>query len=165
MATLATLFDKFTLARSAAPVPVRDIEDDFRVRPFANEGLYYFVKAIDNSGVVRQDDPRARQACWKAIGAGVVTAMVLLCLTLPNVLGVLWGYQLQALRDERQTLETKIAAAKLDETRMLGPAQLDKVAQEHEFAAPAAGRMVYLDNRDGSHLAKNVDGSATVAAR
>ena len=167
MATLAAIFDRLTLARSAVEVParVRDTADDFLVRPIANENLYHFVKKIDNSGVVREDDPRAGRACWKVIGTGVVSTLALLCLMLPSVLGLLSGYQLQTLRDERQKLETAIAAAELEESRLLSPEQLDKVAKQHDYAAPAPGRMVFLDNKDGSRLARNGERSVTVAAR
>jgi hypothetical protein len=165
MATLAAIFDRFTLARSAAPAQVRDTANDFVVRPIANENLYYFVKKIDNSGVVREADPRAGRACWKVIGTGVASTLALLCMLLPSVLGLLSGYQLQALRDEQQKLETAISAAELEESRLLSPEQLEKVAKEHNYAAPAPGRMVFLDNRDGNRLARNGNSSLTVAAR
>ena len=167
MATLAAIFDRFTLARGAAQAParVRDTAEDFIVRPIANESLYYFVKKIDNSGVVREADPRAGRACLKAIGAGVVTTLALLCVMLPSVLGLLSGYQLQSLRDERQKLETAIATAELEESRLLSPEQLDKVAKERNYAAPAPGRMVYLDNKDGNRLARNTDRWVTAAAQ
>lgn len=167
MATLAAIFGRLTLARSAAetPVRVRDTADDFLVRPIANEQLFHFVKKIDNSGVVREADPRAGRACWKVIGTGVVSTVALLFMMLPSVLGMLSGYQLQSLRDERQKLQTSISAAELEESRLLSPANLDKVAQARDYSAPAAGRMVYLDNRDGSRLAKNADRSTTVAAQ
>jgi hypothetical protein len=167
MATLAAIFDRFTLARSAAQTPahVRDTADDFMVRPIANENLYYYVKKIDNSGVVREADPRAGRACWKAIATGVASTLALLVMLLPSVFGLLSGYQVQSLREERQKLETAISAAELEESRLLSPEQLDKVAKEHNYAAPAPGRMVYLDNRDGNRLAQNGDRPSTVAAR
>lgn len=165
MATLAAILDRLTLPRAVAQAPVRvhETADDFLVRPLANENLYCFVKRIDNSGVVREADPRAGRACWKVIATGVVSTMALLCMMLPSVLGLLSGYQLQALRDERQKLETAISAAQLEESRMLSPEQLDKVAKERDYAAPAAGRMVLLDT--GNRLAKNTAPSVTVAAR
>jgi hypothetical protein len=167
MATLAAVFDRFTLSRRAAQAPARgrDTADLFLVRPVANENLYYFVKKIDNSGLVRAEDPRASRACWKAIGTSVVSTLALLCFMLPGVLGLLSGYQLQALRADRQKLETAIAAAQLEESRLLSPEQLDKVARARDYAAPARGQMVYLDSRDGNRLAKNGDRSVTVAAR
>jgi hypothetical protein len=167
MATLAAILDRITLPRGAVQIPVRvrDTPDDFLVRPFANENLFHFVKRIDNTGVVREGDPAAGRACWKVIGAGVVTTLALLCLMLPSVFGLLSGYQLQTLRAERQKLETAIAAAELEESRLLSPEQLDKVAKQHDYAAPAPGQMVSLDGKDGSRLARNGDRSLTVAAR
>jgi hypothetical protein len=167
MATLAAIFDRFTLAREAAQAPARAREtaDDFMVRPIANEHLICFVKKIDNSGIVREDDPRAGRACWKVIGTGVISTVALLFMMLPSVLGLLSGYQLQSLRDERQKLQTAISAAELTESRLLSPENLDKIAKARDYSAPAAGRMVYLDNRDGNRLARNGEPSATVAAR
>ena len=167
MATLATLLDRLTLPRGAAQAAtqVRDTADDFLVRPLANESLYCFVKKIDNSGVVREDDPRAGRACWKVIGAGVASTLALLVLMLPSVLGLLSGYQLQTLRDERQKLQTAIAVEQLEESRLLSPGNLDKVAKERDYTAPAPGRMVFLDNRDGSRLAQNAAHSLTAASQ
>jgi hypothetical protein len=165
MATLAAILDRLILPRVAAQAPARvhETADDFMVRPLANENLYCFVKKIDNSGVVREADPRAGRACWKVIATGVVSTLMLLCLMLPSVLGLLSGYQLQSLRDERQKLQTAISAAELEESRLLSPEQLDKVAKARDYAAPAAGRMVVLDT--GNRLAKNAGPSEAVAAR
>ena len=168
MATLAAILDRFTFTRGAAQAPAKvAMADDFMVRPFANESLYCFVKKIDNSGVVREADPRVGRACWKVIGTGVVTTLVLLCTMLPSVLGLLSGYQLQNLKDERRRLEVSIAKAELEESRLLSPEQLDKVARAHNYAAPEPGRMVYLDNRDttGNRLAQNTSQPAAVTVR
>jgi len=86
-------------------------------------------------------------------------------LMLPSVIGFLSGYQLQALRDEKQKLETAIAAAELEESRLLSPAELDRVAKARDYSAPAPGKMVYLDNRDGNRFARNGEHSMTAAAQ
>ena len=164
MATLAAILDRLTLPRAVAQAPARvhEAADPFIVRPLANENLYCFVKKIDNSGVVREADPRAGRTCWKVIGTGVISTMVLLGLMLPSVLGLLSGYQVQALRDERQKLETAISAAELEESRLLSPEQLDRIARERNYTAPPAGRMIVLDT--SNRLAQNAAPATTVAA-
>ena len=158
MATLATFFDRFSLARTAVQAPpVSRDTTGFLIRPIANEDIYHFVKRIDNTRVVRDADPRAGRACWKVIGAGVASTVVLMVLLLPSVFSLLAGYQMQALRTERQKLQTAIATAELEESRLLSPEALDKVARERNYVAPAPDKMVYLDgNKDGSRLARNL---------
>jgi len=162
MATLAGFFDRFPFARSAvqAPAMSRDTTG-FLIRPIANEDIYHFVKRIDNTHVVRDADPRAGRACWKVIGTGVASTVALMVLLLPSVFSLLAGYQIQTLRSERQQLQIAIATAELEESRLLSPAALDKVARERNYVAPAPDRMVYLDgNRDGSRLARNLGQAA-----
>ena len=40
-----------------------------RIRPFADEDIYFFVKHIDNTAVIRAVDPASERASWKMIGA------------------------------------------------------------------------------------------------
>jgi len=158
MATLAAIFDRFPFARTAvqAPAVSRDTTG-YLIRPIANEDIYHFVKRIDNSRVVRDADPRAGRACWKVIGTGLAGTVVLMILMLPSVFSLLAGYQLQALRSERQKLQTAIATQELQESRLLSPEALYKVATEKNYVAPTADKMVYLEgNRDGSRLAQNL---------
>ncbi len=165
MATLATIFDKLTLARSADPSPVRvrETADDFLIRAIANEDVYIFVKKIDNSMVVREADPAARRTCWKVIGAGVISTVALMCILAPSLYGLLAGYRLEALRHERQQLETSRAALELQETRLLSPERLDELARRQQFVDPSPDRIVYLEGKDGSRLAKNTAPQATAA--
>ena len=169
MATLATIFDKLTLARTADRTPARASEtaDDFVIRAVANEDVYFFIKQIDNSMVVREADPASGRACWNVIGAGVAATLVLMCIMAPSVYGLLAGYQLEALRHEKQQLETQRAALELQETRLLSPARLDELARSQQFVDPTPDRIVYLEGRDGSRLAKNTppQDSSTTAVR
>ena len=162
MATLAAFFDRFPFARTAVQTPpVSRDTTGFLIRPIANEDIYHFIKRIDNTRVVRDADPRAGRACWKVIGAGVASTVVLMVLLLPSVFSLLAGYQIQTLRSERQQLQVAIATAELQESRLLSPEALDKVARERNYLAPAPDKMVYLDgNKDGSRLARNLGRTA-----
>src|SRR5262245_8137014 len=71
-----------------------------RVPAFANEDIYFFVKRIDNSRVVRQADPAAGGTCWKLIGSVVAAVVLLIGVLLPSAYGLLAGYRIQSLRLE-----------------------------------------------------------------
>src|SRR5438876_888434 len=99
MATIAGFLDRLAASRAfdqAAPQShVRPQDDPYRIRPVANEDIYFFAKRIDNSRVVRQTDPRTRNVCWRLIGAAVSVAVLLVALSLPMLLGMVEGYRVE----------------------------------------------------------------------
>ena len=112
MAAWTVIWDRFgelTTERAAEPVPRRDTER-YRLRPLPAEDVYLHIKAFDNSQVVRLEDPAARGTCWKAIGATVASAAMLIVLMLPSVFSLLAGYKLQLLEAERTDLSKQKSA-------------------------------------------------------
>jgi len=155
MATVANLFNRLFdpdqgVARAQAPV-----HDAYsRVPAFANEDIYFFVKRIDNTGVVRSADPKARGICWKLIGSAVSAAILLVAVLLPGAYGLLAGYQIQSLKTESQRLSAEEASLELEEAQLVSPARMEELARLQQFIDPPSQRVVYLDNR-GESLAMN----------
>ena len=144
--TLATIFDRFFAARALeqAASRVREQEEDlFRLRRFANDDVYFYIKSIDNSRVVRETDPAARGVCWKMIGSSIAVAVLTMGLLLPMLQGLIAGYRLETLRHERQRLE-------LEETKLMSPARLDELARLQRFVDPAPQKVVYLEGRSSA---------------
>ena len=140
-------------AKEETETPRVVVQGPARVRVFANEDIYFFVKRIDNSGVVREADPQARGTCWKLIGS-VVTAVVLLVgVLLPGAYSLLAGYQIQSLKQEAARLQTEQASLELEEAALVSPARMEELAKEQQFIDPPAQKVVYLDK--GSSLALN----------
>ncbi|MBZ5609551.1 MAG: hypothetical protein LAP38_14915 [Acidobacteriia bacterium] len=158
MATLATFFDRFTAAKIAdqpAPRPrVLDPEDPFEVPLFPNEDVYFRVKHIANSGVVRVADPAARKVCWRMIGYSFVLAMLVISLLLPTLYELMAGYKMEALRQEKQRLELDRAALELQEAKLVSPARLEELGRMQRFVDPAPSSVVYLENKSDHILAK-----------
>ena len=157
MATLATMLDRFTTPRdSGASRPrVLSNEDSFEVPAFPNEDVYLYVKHIDNSRVLREADPAARQICWRLIGSSFAFAVVVIALLLPTLNRLMAGYKMEALRQERQHLELDRASLELEETKLLSPSRLEELARMQRFVDPAPEAVVYLDgNKSDQILAK-----------
>jgi cell division protein FtsL len=130
-------------------------EDRFEVPAFPNEDVYLYVKHIDNSRVLREADPAARQTCWRLIGSSFAFAVVVIALLLPSVNRLMAGYKMEALRQERQRLELDRAALELEETKLVSPARLERLARMQRFVDPAPEAVVYLeDNKSDQILAK-----------
>jgi cell division protein FtsL len=156
MATLATIFDRIFPAKvleQAAP-RIQDEAETCRLRRFPNEDIYFSVKKIDNTRVVRESDPAARGVCWQTIGSCVVAAVLLIGILLPSMYSLLAGYRIEALHQERQRLEIERASLQLDEAKMLSPARLEQLAQEQQFVDPLPQRVVYLEGRPEGTLAR-----------
>jgi hypothetical protein len=141
--------DRFTTAKEASGdssrTRVMDLGDPFEVPEFPNEDVYLYVKHIDNSRVLREADPAARKVCWRLIGSSFAFAMLVIGLLLPSLNGLMAGYRMEALRQERQRLELDRASLELAETKLLSPARLEELARRQRFVDPAPEAVVYLD--------------------
>ena len=124
------------------------------LRAFANEDVLFYVKRIDNSGVVRQADPNSRARCLRMAGSVFGAAVLLIFVLLPSAYGLLAGYRIQSLRHESERLAAAQASLELEETQLLSPARMEELAREQRFVDPAPQNVVYLDEKQGS-LAMN----------
>jgi cell division protein FtsL len=129
--------------------------EDQRVRPFPNEDIYFFVKRIDNTRVVREADPEARKACWQLIGSVAAAVGLLIRVLMPSAYGLLFGYQVQSLRQERQRLVTEQSSLEVEESKLMSPARMEELAREQQFIDPAPQKVVYLESQNGGSLALN----------
>ena len=136
MATLPTFFKKNEegaavprdMDAAARTTRLRPVRDPFQLRALPHEHLFLYNKRIDNSRLVREADPKSRGACWSAIGAACVLALLLGGAFAPSVATTIAGYKLEALRiDERRLLEEH-RALDLQEAELLSPARLDQLA-------------------------------------
>jgi hypothetical protein len=158
MATLATILDRFITAKGldqAAPrTRVLEQEDPFEVPAFPNEDVYFYIKRIDNSHVLREADPAARRACWKLIGSSLTIAALVIGLLLPGLYGLVAGYRLEALRQEKDRMLLDRATLEYQESKLLDPARLEELAKLQQFVDPASTKVVYLDGKSDNVLAQ-----------
>jgi len=164
MATLATWWNRWAAKESgdaaAAEEYVRATDGAGRLRPLPNEDVYFFVKRIDNSHVVRAADPTAGRTCWKFIGAAGLVTILLIGLFLPSAYGLLAGHDVEALKAEQRKLLDERATLDLGEARLLDPARLQELARTEQLVEPAAGRVIYLNPETEGTLAMNAPAGA-----
>ena len=155
MATLATANSRFFVKDTARRAAAAKANVTRPVRAFANEDIYFFVKRIDNSRLVRQADPQAGGVCWKTIGSVAAAALLLIGVLLPSAYGLLAGYQIQSLKSEAVRLAGEQASLELQEAKLVSPARMEELARQQQFIDPEPEKVVYLDSKDGSSLALN----------
>ena len=112
MATFATNLNRFTAAKSfeqEAPRPrILEEEDRYEVPLFPNEDVFLYVKHINNSRVAREADPAAGAHCWRLIGSSLAVATLLIGLLLPTLYGLMAGYRLEALHQEKKRITPRL---------------------------------------------------------
>jgi hypothetical protein len=144
----------FAAPSAHAEITVQRADTSARVRAFANEDIMFYVKRIDNSGVVRQADPGARARCMKMAGSVFAAAVLLIFILLPSAYGLLAGYKIQSLKQESERLDAARASLELEESQLLSPARMEELARQQQFVDPAPQKVVYLEEKQGS-LAMN----------
>ncbi|MDE3195581.1 MAG: hypothetical protein KGN84_04515 [Acidobacteriota bacterium] len=158
MATLATFFKRSdAIGAGAGRAGIARAESDpFRLRAIPNGEVYFHCKRIDNSRLVRQADPAAGAKCWSAVGAASVVFLIGASIITPIVGSVLEGYQLESLKQERQSLVDQKRDLDVREAVLLSPERLNDLAKAQNLTSPAPNQIVHLDNPslDGT-FAKN----------
>ena len=121
--------------------------DPFQLRTLPQEDVFFYCKKIDNSRLVREADPRARGACWSAIGAAGVILALLTSAFAPTVAATLSGYTLEALHGEELRLLDENRSLDLQEAELLSPERLDKLARLNNLVTPASGQVEHLNSK------------------
>jgi hypothetical protein len=167
MATIAAILNRLTAREvDALSSPALNREPDSpRIRAFANEDVFFFTKRIDNSQIVRQQDPAAGRVCWGMIGASMAGAVAIVAVMLPALYGSFAGYELEKLRQERADLNHERVLLELQEARFLNPRHLQELADKQSFVDPDPRKIVYLDGKADGVEAKRMTAPLKDVAR
>jgi len=128
----------------------RTERDRFRLRALPHDDVYFYSKRIDNSRLVREENPQARGACWSAIGAACVMLALLTTAFAPTAMTTLAGYKLEALHAEERRLMEERRNLDLQEAELLSPARLDQLARQNNLVTPSSNQLVHLDKPEGA---------------
>jgi hypothetical protein len=152
MATLTNIINHVVGARAAAEEAALAGArcDDFRLRAVPNEDIFFYIKRIDNSRVVRQADPRSQARDWKVIGGASVAAASLIALLLPGAWTYMAGYELSKLQMQNQRLVVERSRLELEEAALVSAKRLQELADMQQYVDPAPGSTHYLPKAETS---------------
>jgi len=158
MATLATNLRKNDTASAEPRRAAVAQSNPYLLRPLPNEDIFFHRKRVDNSRLVREADPRSKTECWSTIGAVCALAAVLITSVAPSVAGITAGYQIQALKQERQRLLDERRSLEVDEAKLLAPERLEQLAKDQRMVSPKNDQVVHLQiNASEGTVAFNVN--------
>ena len=108
------------------------------------------ARRIDNSRLVREADPKSAASCWSAIGGACVVMALFTGVLVPQLMGTLAGYKLEALRAEQRRLADERHNLEWKEAELLNMNRLERLAKDQNLTAPGPGQVVLLNGKDSS---------------
>jgi hypothetical protein len=117
------------------------------LRALPLEDVFFCSKQIDNTRLVREQDPHSGGRCWSAIGAACLALALLTGVLAPKAAYTLAGYRLEGLRAQERQLLDRRRTLELREAELVGPQKLEQFARDSHLALPEPGQVVHLEPR------------------
>jgi cell division protein FtsL len=119
-----------------------------------------FAKRIDNSRLVKVNDPQRTREMAMFFGATVLLFLLVMVYAWQHFSVIEYGYRVEQLRAQRDGLMEMNRALRLEEASLRDPQRIDRLARAMGLAAPQAGQVIRLDGGQNS-----IDPGAPVMAR
>jgi cell division protein FtsL len=105
----------------------------------------YFRKNIDNSRLVKVEDPR-REREMKFFGFALCCLFLLVMgYALQHFRAIEYGYKIESLRSQRDGLVEMNRALRLEEASLRDPGRIDVMARKLGMQSPQPGQVVRMD--------------------
>jgi cell division protein FtsL len=106
----------------------------------------YFAKAIDNSRLVKVEDPRrAREMRQFGVALGFLFLLVM-AYAFQHFKAIEYGYKIEALKSQRDGLVEENRALRLEEASLRDPERIDRIARGMGLQSPQAGQVIRMDS-------------------
>jgi len=105
----------------------------------------YFTKTIDNSRLVKVEDPRrTREMRQFGIALGCLFLFVM-AYAFQHFKAIEYGYKIEALKSQRDSLTEMNRALRLETASLRDPERIDRMARELGLQSPQAGQVMRMD--------------------
>jgi cell division protein FtsL len=105
----------------------------------------YFHKAIDNSRLVKVEDPRRAREMRMMIASMCLLFLLVMTYAWQHFRAIEYGYQIASARNERDGLLEMNRALRLEEASLRDPERIDVLARRMGLQSPQAGQVLHLD--------------------
>jgi hypothetical protein len=131
---------------AAAAVVMQDSGAERGRRPFwTGTPEIYFSKAIDNSRLVKVEDPR-RNREMKHFGAALACLFLLVfTYAWQHFKAIEYGYQIEAAKRELTGLKEMNQSLRLDDVSLRNPERIDLIARSMGLVPPEPGQVIRMD--------------------
>src|SRR5579885_249846 len=106
----------------------------------------YFNKAIDNSRLVKVEDPRrGREMRQFSLALGCLFLLVM-TYTWQHFKAVEYGYKVESLKAQRDGLLEQNRTLRLEEASLRSPDRIDRLARDFGMQPPQPGQIIRMDS-------------------
>ena len=106
----------------------------------------YFAKPIDNSRLVKLEDPR-RSREMRQFGVALSCLFLLvMTYTWQHFKAIEYGYKIEYLKSERNGLSELNHTLQLEEASLRSPDRIDRLARQYGMQPPQAGQIIRMDS-------------------
>jgi len=127
----------------------------------------YFSKNIDNSRLVKVEDPRrAREMRQFGIALGCLFLLVM-TYAWQHFKAIEYGYKIESMKIERDGMAEMNRALRLEDASLRDPERIDQLARRLGLQSPQAGQVMRLDGSDdtGAPVMASVSPISVISAR
>jgi hypothetical protein len=129
---------------SATRSPRRPEQRKRSLPAFPNEAIYLEAKFIDNSMVVRAEDPKAGRHCWRAALTVVTISAISAGLMLPSAFRMITGQKIVAERNTGKQLRAEIAELQAKVAQFSGRKHLEEYAKAQDLVDPEPSQVQHI---------------------
>ena len=106
----------------------------------------YFAKPINNSRLVKVEDPRrSREMRQFGVALGCLFLLVM-TYAWQHFKAIEYGYKIESLRIQRDSLLEMNHTYRLEEASLRSPDRIDQLARQYGMQPPRAGQIVRMDS-------------------
>jgi cell division protein FtsL len=128
----------------------------------------YFAKNIDNSRIVRVDDPRRAKEMRAFSIALSIFCLLVLCYAWQHFRSIEYGYKISELKSQRDSMVEMNRALRLEEASLRDPERIDMLARKLGMTSPQPGQVIRMDSvmpDGGANVMASVAPVSVISAR
>ena len=127
----------------------------------------YFAKAVDNSRLVKVEDPRRGREMRQFSVALCCLFLLVMTYAWQHFKAIEYGYQIESLKMQRDSLVEMNRELHLEDASLRNPERIDLMARKLGLQSPQAGQVMRLDTSadGGAPVMASMTAISTISAR
>jgi cell division protein FtsL len=109
----------------------------------------FFTKSIDNSRIVKADDPERRREMRTFSAVSTVLFVLLMVYVWQHFSAIEMGYQIEAQKTQVEQLREQNRQIRLNEAQLTEPQRIDAIARQLGLNVPQPGQVIRTDAMTG----------------
>jgi cell division protein FtsL len=124
----------------------------------------YFAKPIDNSRLVKLEDPRRGREMRQFGIALSCLFLLVMTYTWQHFKAIEYGYKIESMKNERNGLSELNHTLQLEEASLRSPDRIDRLARQNGMQPPRAGQVMRMDSTSDASAPVMASASVSVVS-